>query len=119
MRSEREVKDEICRLVKTYTNGKDLRKDHVIQEVIKELRWVVDSNLDNDEIRKNELYESYKNLKGVQVAAFNAIRRYEAKAHVKVTLDDIKSEFFVSDYLHGFGKRCKSEVLANPKLYLY
>lgn len=117
MKTEREVEDEIRRLAKCYTHGKDLRKDHVIRECVKELKWVISP--EETDSRKQELYENLSKMKGIQKTAFNAIRRYEIKSGTKVTLKDIQSDFFVMDYLVGFGEKSRQEVLKNPKLYLY
>lgn len=118
MRTEREVEEEIRRLKKCYTNGKELNKDIAVKASIKELKWVL-SNADGLEKRKKELYQNLEKLKGSEKMAFNAIRRFEMKHGTIVTIDDIKSDYFVSDYLVGFGNKSRKIVLDNPKTYLY
>ena len=118
MRTEREVEEEIRRLKKCYTHGKDLKKDIAISASVQELKWVL-SNTNMLEKRKKELYKNLESLKGGEKTAFNAIRRFELKHGTIVTLEDIKSDYFISDYLVGFGAKSRKLVLDNPRTYLY
>lgn len=117
MKTLKEIDKEIERLKREQSSA-NYFKNKILSAEITKLEWV---KADSNKIfkRKSKLLEGFNSLNRLQKIAFNALRLYENKTGVLVSLDMLNSQSFLCDPdLYGFGEACKQEVLKHPELFL-